>query len=237
VSVYTPSASTTSGRRTHADDAETLHVVRTLRRFRRKGARFDYSPWTRMGGRRPRPTRFRPGLAPRGRARDPRGPRSGYALRSVVPRAGPANPAGLCPGVGGRGPPKLTYRNGYPALTDYAASFLPGASPYYQILKDAVLYHMRTNGVRFLKFDGGSYTCDDTSHGHLPGPWPRRPCTSCSWISPARRAKWIPTSSSCVLGAALPVLGPARGHHLRVGSVHGGLGHLEHADALVPGTP
>jgi hypothetical protein len=36
-------------------------------------------------------------------------------------------------------------------------------------VKRAVLQHMRQNGVRFLKFDGGNYACDDPGHGHLPG--------------------------------------------------------------------
>ena len=32
-----------------------------------------------------------------------------------------------------------------------------------------MLHHVRNNGVRFLKFDGGNYACNDLAHGHLPG--------------------------------------------------------------------
>jgi hypothetical protein len=65
--------------------------------------------------------------------------------------------------------PPLTWRNGNPALTDYAASFCLAAPPYFRMLKEAVLHHVRNNGVRFLKFDSSNFACDDLSHGHLPG--------------------------------------------------------------------
>jgi hypothetical protein len=65
--------------------------------------------------------------------------------------------------------PPLTWRNGHAAMTDYAASFCLAEEPYFQILKAAVLHHVRNNGARFLKFDGGSYSCSDPTHHHLPG--------------------------------------------------------------------
>src|ERR1017187_9758277 len=41
--------------------------------------------------------------------------------------------------------------------------------------KNAVLHHVRENHVRFLKFDGGSYYCESTAHGHLPGKYSVEP--------------------------------------------------------------
>jgi hypothetical protein len=73
------------------------------------------------------------------------------------------------PAWGARPLPALTWRNGNPALTDYASSFCLAAPPYFEMLKAAVLHHVRNSGARFLKFDGGNYACSDESHGHLPG--------------------------------------------------------------------
>jgi hypothetical protein len=49
------------------------------------------------------------------------------------------------------------------------------ASAYVQLVKQAVLYHVANNNVRLLKFDGGSYYCDNTNHGHLPGKYSVEP--------------------------------------------------------------
>jgi hypothetical protein len=53
--------------------------------------------------------------------------------------------------------------------------FCFGSEPYFQTLKSAVLYHVRENHVRWIKFDGGNYTCDSTEHGHLPGKYSVEP--------------------------------------------------------------
>jgi hypothetical protein len=65
--------------------------------------------------------------------------------------------------------PTMTYRNGYPARAEYTGMFCLGCEAYAATLRHAVLHHVRTNGVRFLKFDGGNYQCDNPAHGHLPG--------------------------------------------------------------------
>jgi hypothetical protein len=43
------------------------------------------------------------------------------------------------------------------------------AEPYRTILRDAVLYHIRTNNVQAFKFDMARFYCNSTEHGHLPG--------------------------------------------------------------------
>jgi len=65
-------------------------------------------------------------------------------------------------------PTPLPYREGYP-LTAGGITFCLGESRYYNLLKAAVLEHVRKNHVRFLKFDGGLDVCNDQTHGHLPG--------------------------------------------------------------------
>lgn len=65
-------------------------------------------------------------------------------------------------------PPTQLYREGYHLGAD-GVYFCFGEDNYYSIFKKAVLHHIRKNGVKFLKFDGGYYHCDKTEHGHLPG--------------------------------------------------------------------
>ena len=43
------------------------------------------------------------------------------------------------------------------------------SEPYFSILRDAVLYHIRENSLKFFKLDIGSYYCNSTKHDHLPG--------------------------------------------------------------------
>ena len=50
-----------------------------------------------------------------------------------------------------------------------AVAFCFAAEPYYSTLRNAVLYHIRHNGVRLVKFDGSKCGCDAPGHGHLPG--------------------------------------------------------------------
>jgi hypothetical protein len=53
--------------------------------------------------------------------------------------------------------------------------FCFAAKPYFEAFKKAILYHVRENHVRLLKFDGGDYHCDSTEHGHLPGKYSVEP--------------------------------------------------------------
>jgi hypothetical protein len=173
VSVYTPFGINNQwGPCSTLDDGETLHVLGTLERWRRAGARFDYftldTGWVDTGS---DLKRFRPVAYPEGpdavisRVRD-----LGMEFGLWFATSWASQSCWDFPAAWGTLPqPPLTWRNGYAAMTDYAGSFCLAAPPYFALLKDAVLHHVRHNGIRFLKFDGGSYACDDPSHGHLPG--------------------------------------------------------------------
>ena len=63
----------------------------------------------------------------------------------------------------------MGYLNGCPAKAHYGGSLCLACEPYADLLKNAVLHHIRTNNVRFVKLDGGNYTCDNPAHDHLPG--------------------------------------------------------------------
>ncbi len=43
------------------------------------------------------------------------------------------------------------------------------AEPWHTMYKDALLYHVKENGVRGFKFDGNFFMCNNKAHGHLPG--------------------------------------------------------------------
>lgn len=173
VSVYTPFGINNQwGPCSTLDDEQTLHVLGTLERWQRAGVRFDYftldTGWVDTGS---DLKRFRPAAYPEGpdamtaRVRD-LGMRFGlWFATSWASQSCWENPAAWGPVPR----PTLTWRNGHAAMSDYAGSFCLAAPPYYTILKSAVLHHVRANGVRLLKFDGGTYACDDPSHGHLPG--------------------------------------------------------------------
>jgi len=63
----------------------------------------------------------------------------------------------------------MTYRLGYPNKAAEGGQFCFAAEPYYNAFRNAVLYHIREIAFRLVKFDGGSYRCNVTDHGHLPG--------------------------------------------------------------------
>jgi hypothetical protein len=156
------------------DDRETLDVLSVLEGWRARGVHFDYfaldggwvDPGTDL-------TRFRPVAYPEGPGEMTRRVRSAgmeLGLWFATSWAGMS-----CwdyqPAWGNQPVPGITFRNGHPSIADYRGSFCLAAPPYYDIVKNAVLHHMRENGARLLKIDGGSYVCDDVSHGHLPGPY------------------------------------------------------------------
>jgi len=173
VSVYSPFGINNQwGLCSTLDDEQALHVLGVLERWRKKGARFDYftldTGWVDYGH---DLTRFRPVAFPEGPQAvigrvEALGMKFGLWFATSW---GSQSCWDYLPAWGGREPPALTYRNGHAAMTDYTGSFCLAAEPYFALLKSAVLHHVRNNGVRFLKFDGGNYACDDLSHGHLPG--------------------------------------------------------------------
>jgi hypothetical protein len=152
-------------------------VLDRLGRLRKKGVRFDYftldTGWVDFNS---DLTRFRPVAFPDGPGKVTGRVRSlgmkfglwfatGWGAQSCWDH-GPAFADGK--------PASLPYREGYPAGGE-GVWFCFGEERYQKILKKAVLHHVRENGVRLLKFDGGSYTCDQAGHGHLPGKYSTEP--------------------------------------------------------------
>jgi hypothetical protein len=153
------------------DDEQTLEVLNHLAQLRKRGVNFDYftldTGWVDPAS---DLTQFKP-------AAYPRGPEAVIRrIRSLHLKFGLwfATSWGLqsCwdyPGAFADGlPPTQLYREGYPLGAD-GLTFCLGEKNYRAILQKAVLHHVRKNGVRFLKFDGGFYQCDNPDHGHLPG--------------------------------------------------------------------
>jgi len=173
VSVYTPFGINNQwGLCSTLDDEQALHVLGVLDAWKRKGARFDYftldTGWVDYGS---DLKRFRPVGFPEGPSRVIDRVRSlGMAFGLWFATSWASQSCWDYPPAWGAGKiPVLTWRNGHAAMTDYAGSFCLAAPPYFALLKEAVLHHVRENGARFLKFDGGNYACSDESHGHLPG--------------------------------------------------------------------
>jgi hypothetical protein len=178
VSIYTPlGINNLWGGCPTLNDEETLDVLNILEKWQKKGVHFDYftldTGWVDPSS---DLTRFRPSAYPSG-------------PKAIVDRVKALNmkfglwfatswgaqsawdhPAAFAD----RHSPGLPWREGYP-ITREGIQFCIGEERYHQLLKKAVLYHIRENNVRLFKFDGGDYTCDHTEHGHLPGKYSAEP--------------------------------------------------------------
>jgi len=173
LSVYTPFGINNQwGACPTLDDEETLDVLNLLQKFQKQGVAFDFftldTGWVDPAS---DLTRFRPTCYPSGPG-------------EIIGRVGSLGmkfglwfstswgtescwdyEAAFANGIA----PQLPYRDGYPARQSSNVNFCFDSEPYFGIFKNAVLYHVLHNNVRFLKFDGGNYYCDSTNHGHLPG--------------------------------------------------------------------
>jgi transposase len=160
------------------DDEQTLDVLRVLEKWQKKGVRFDYftldTGWVDPAS---DLTRFRPTCFPKGPGEIVRRVNAlgmNFGLWFATSWA-----AESCwdypPALTGQSPVSMPYRLGYPDKAHEGRMFCFGSEPYFQTLKSAVLYHVRENHVRWLKFDGGNYTCDSAEHGHLPGKYSVEP--------------------------------------------------------------
>ncbi len=56
-----------------------------------------------------------------------------------------------------------------PSLSDDPGFFCRASEPIRSMYKEAFIHHIRTNGIRELKFDNLRTICNKTDHGHLPG--------------------------------------------------------------------
>jgi hypothetical protein len=173
LSVYTPFGINNQwGACPALDDVETLDVLSLLQKFQKSGVSFDYftldTGWVDPAS---DLTRFRPTCYPQG---------PGEIVKQVGSMGmkfglwfgtswGTESCWDYAAAFANGFAPQLPFRDGYPLLDTSDVNFCFASEPYFSIFKNAVLYHVRNNHVRFLKFDGGNYYCDSADHGHLPG--------------------------------------------------------------------
>lgn len=172
LSVYTPFGINNQwGACPTLDDEQTLDVLGVLENWQKKGVRFDYftldAGWVDPAS---DLTRFRPTCYPHGPGEivervNALGMKFGLWFATSW---GTQSCWDYPPAYPDQGMPGLPYREGYP-VTVGGITFCLGSEGYFRMLRDAILYHIRENNVRFIKLDGGSYGCDHTEHGHLPG--------------------------------------------------------------------
>jgi hypothetical protein len=66
--------------------------------------------------------------------------------------------------------PLYRFRDNFDLLpTGAGGDFCLASEPYFSILRDALVHHIRYDNLRFFKLDGGAYFCNSTNHNHLPG--------------------------------------------------------------------
>ena len=179
VSVYTPFGINNQwGACPTGDDDEVLNVLGQAEKWQKHGIKLDFfsldTGWIDPNS---DLTRFRPTCYPNGpgaivRKTESLGMKFGlwfatsWAAESCwdYPRVLAGQPAISMP-----------YRLGYPDKAHEGRMFCFAAEPYFSTFKKAILYHVKENHVRLLKFDGGLYHCDSTEHGHLPGKYSVEP--------------------------------------------------------------
>ena len=70
---------------------------------------------------------------------------------------------------------KVLFRNDYTAGWG-GHELCVGSEPYFSILRDAIVFHIKENRVRLIKLDTGNYYCNSITHGHLPGKYSTEAC-------------------------------------------------------------
>ena len=173
ISVYTPFGINNQwGVCSTLDDEQTLDVLGVLEKWQNKGIKFDYftldTGWVDPNS---DLTRFKPTGYPNGPDKivkrvNELGMKFGlwFATSWSSESCWDYSPAWV-----NQHKPPMAYRNGYPDRANFSGSLCMASEPYVNILRNAVLHHIRENNVRFIKFDGGNYYCENVGHGHLPG--------------------------------------------------------------------
>ncbi|HXW13100.1 MAG TPA: hypothetical protein VEN79_01195, partial [Terriglobia bacterium] len=163
-------------------DDETLNMLGVLEKWQRKGMKFEYftldQGWMDPAG---DLTQFAPQCYPNGPAKIVERVKAlgmKFGLWFSVSGAGwscgenAAVRPSFVPGPSGEDETKASpvdYRNGYISNGGVPGQLCVASEPYFSILRNAVLYHMRENHLKFFKLDIGSYYCNSTKHNHLPG--------------------------------------------------------------------
>jgi len=172
MSVYTPFGINNQwGAHPTLSDEETMDVLELTAKLQKKGVHFDYftldTGWVDFSS---DLTKFKPTSYPHGpKAMLKRSKALGMKFGLWFGTTwGLQSCWDYPPAFADGKPPTQLYREGYHLGAD-GVFFCFGEDNYYSIFKKAVLHHVRENGIKFLKFDGGYYHCDKTEHGHLPG--------------------------------------------------------------------
>src|SRR5208282_3920841 len=164
------------------DDEQALDVLNVLEKWEKRGFHFDYftldTGWMDHAS---DLTRFAPQCFPTGPAKivervQALGMKFGLwfsttgggwscgeypaVVPSIIPHAGSDEPPQ---------PSQVAYRNGYIANGGVSEQLCLASEPYFHILRDAVLYHIKESKLKFFKLDNGTYYCNSTTHDHLPG--------------------------------------------------------------------
>ena len=164
------------------DDEQALDVLNVLEKWEKRGFHFDYftldTGWMDHAS---DLTRFAPQCFPTGPAKivervQALGMKFGLwfsttgggwscgeypaVVPSIIPHAGSDEPPQ---------PSQVAYRNGYIANGGVPEQLCLASEPYFHILRDAVLYHIKESKLKFFKLDNGAYYCNSTTHDHLPG--------------------------------------------------------------------
>jgi hypothetical protein len=180
LSLYTPyGINNPSGGCPALNDLETLNILDVVEQWQQKGIKFDYftldqgwvDPASDLTG-------FAPQCYPDGPAKiiervKALGMKFGLWFSiSGAPWSYPENPAvkpSFVPPPGdpdlGRHPTEI-YDTGYGMLH---GRLCVASEPYFSMLHDAILYHIKHNDLKLFKIDMGTYYCNSTEHGHLPG--------------------------------------------------------------------
>ena len=180
LSLYTPyGINNPSGGCPALNDLETLNILDVVEQWQKKGIKFDYftldqgwlDPTSDLTG-------FAPQCYPDGPAKivervKALGMKFGLWFSiSGAPWSCPENPAVKPSFVPPPGDPELgqhpteMYDTGYGMLH---GRLCVASEPYFSLLRDAILYHIKNNDLKLFKIDMGTYYCNSTEHGHLPG--------------------------------------------------------------------
>lgn len=180
VSLYTPyGINNPSGACPALSEAETLNILDTVEQWQKKGIKFDYftldqgwlDPASDLTG-------FAPQCYPEGPGKiiervKSLGMKFGlwFSITGApwsCPEYSAADPSFIPP----PGDPDLGHHPKEEFLTGYGMThgrFCVASEPYFSLLHNALVHHMKVNDLKLFKIDMGNYYCNSSEHGHLPG--------------------------------------------------------------------
>lgn len=159
------------------NDREMLDTLDVLEKWQKQGVKFDYFVpdvgWIDRAG---DLTRFWPQCFPEGPGKvvkrvNELGMKWGLWFSGTWADWGNGENPQIAPSrtlVAGGKWPEDEYRDGF-HIDDNRRMLCLASEPYLSMLRNALLYHIRTNNLRFFKLDVSSCYCNRTDHPHLPG--------------------------------------------------------------------